>query len=96
MTDLLDNLRTPQQIAERISASTGVHITARTVWEKAKRVGIGKKIGRTMLVSVDDIPRLLKEETKTGRRDRLTAIRTGEQALAALRQARRARDRESK
>jgi hypothetical protein len=93
MTDLLDNLRTPQQIAERIKAASGAHITARAVWEKARRLGIAKKIGRSMLISVDDIPLLLEEETKTGRRERLTAIRTGEQTLAALRQARAARER---
>ncbi|GAA3074874.1 hypothetical protein GCM10010520_22510 [Rhizobium viscosum] len=64
MTDILDNLRTPQQIAERSTAATGVHITARTVGEKARRFGIAKKIGRSMLASGDNIPLLLKEETK--------------------------------
>lgn len=86
MTDILDNLRTPQQIAERISAASGLHITARTIWEKARRIGIGKKVGRSMLISVDDIPSLLKEEAK-----QLTGIRTGKQALIALRQSRVAR-----
>ncbi|WSG73070.1 hypothetical protein U8P80_16165 [Rhizobium beringeri] len=92
MTDLLDNLRTPQQIAERITASSGIHLTGRTVWEKAKRLGIAKKIGRLMLISADDIPLLLKEETKEDNRDRLMAVRTGEQTMATLRKARLARN----
>jgi hypothetical protein len=83
MTNLLDNLRTPQQIAERITASAGVRITARTVWEKSRRLGIAKKIGRSMLVSIDDIPLLLKEETKAER-----PVLTGAQALSALLKAR--------
>ncbi|MBB4272821.1 hypothetical protein [Rhizobium mongolense] len=94
MTDFLDNLLTPHQIAERITASTGIHLTGRTVWEKARRLGIAKKIGRSMLISIDDIPLLLKEETKEDKRERLmdqSAIRTGEQALAMLRKARLAR-----
>ncbi len=98
MTDLLDNLRTADQIAERITASTGTHITARTVREKARRLGVAKKIDRSMLISVDDIPLLLKEETKAGRRERPTAIRTGDQALVIFgrEKARRARERASK
>ncbi|MBB3444233.1 hypothetical protein [Rhizobium sp. BK379] len=83
MTDIL---RTPQQIAERINAASGAHITARAVWEKARRLGVARKIGRAMLVSVDDIPLLLKEETKTKR-----PVLTGAQALSALHRARRAR-----
>jgi len=96
MTDLLDNLRTAQQIAERITESTCAHITARTVWEKAKRLGIAKKIGRTMLVSVDDIPLLLKEETKADKRHQLeekTAPLRQKRNLAAIRKARAARER---
>jgi len=31
MTDPLDNLVTPDRIAERISASSGMHLTGRTV-----------------------------------------------------------------
>ncbi|MGO4196904.1 hypothetical protein AB4Z13_16235 [Rhizobium sp. YAF28] len=98
MTDLLDNLRTPQQIAERITESTGVRITARTVWEKAKRLGVAKKIGRSMLVSVEDIPRLLKEETNADKREVIvkSAVVTSDQALAMLRKARRAHARASK
>lgn len=99
MTDILDNLRTPQQIAERITASAGVHITARTVWEKARRLGIAKKIGRSMLVSVDDIPLLLREETKADKREQLaetTAPLQKKRALAALRKARRAREKATK
>jgi hypothetical protein len=61
---LLDGLLTPDEIARRITASSGIHLTGRTVWEKAKRLGIAKKIGRSMLVSIDDIPALLQEETK--------------------------------
>lgn len=86
MTDLLENLRTPEQIAERINSVSGAHITARTVWEKARRLGIAKKIGRSMLISVDDIPLLLAEEKKNER-----SILTGRQALSALHRARRAR-----
>lgn len=83
---LLDNLPTPAQIAERITASTGIRLTARTVWEKAKRLGIAKKIGRSMLISVEDIPLLLREETREERRERSAKMRTGD-ALAILRRA---------
>ena len=65
---LLDKLRTPDQIADRITASSGIHLTGRTVWEKARRLGIAKKIGPSMLISIDDIPLLLKEETKEDKR----------------------------
>ncbi|MGO6834996.1 hypothetical protein ACCS87_02540 [Rhizobium ruizarguesonis] len=91
MIDLLDNLRTPKQIAERISASSGIHVTGRTVWEKARRLGIAKKIGRAMLVSVEDIPLLLKEETKADKRqqrENKTADFQQKRNLAALRKAR--------
>ena len=44
MTDeMLDHLRTPAQIAERITASTGINLTGRTVLEEARRLGIAKK-----------------------------------------------------
>jgi len=63
MTDqLLDNRRTPAQIAERITASPGIHLTDRTVWEKARRLGIAKKVGRSMFISIDDVPKLLQQE----------------------------------
>jgi transposase len=58
----LDRLVTPEEIAGRISSSSGVSMSARTVWEKARRVGVSRKIGRAMLISIDDIPELLKEE----------------------------------
>ncbi|WP_457814186.1 hypothetical protein U8C43_24385 [Sinorhizobium meliloti] len=35
--DFLDSLLTPEEIARRITASSGVKMTARTVWEKARR-----------------------------------------------------------
>ncbi|EJL54381.1 hypothetical protein PMI09_02472 [Rhizobium sp. CF122] len=84
---LLGNLRTPDQIAERITASTGINLTGRTVWEKARRLGIAKKIGRSMLISIDDIPLLLKQETKEDRRERVyhaAATISTEKALALL------------
>mgnify|MGYP007085786611 CR=1 FL=1 len=84
----LDGLLTPEEIARRISASSGAHITGRTVWEKARRIGVAKKIGRTPLVSIDDLPLLLKEEDKLGRRSRM---RTGADALAMLQAARKRR-----
>lgn len=97
MTNLLDNLLTPQQIAERITASAGVRITARTVWEKAKRLGICKKIGRSMLVSVEDIPLLLKEETKEDKAERRESERNAlRPPLERLRKARAARERAKK
>lgn len=61
---MLDTLLTPDEIARRITASAGVHITARTVWDRAKRLGVAHKIGRCMLISVRDVPLLLKEEDK--------------------------------
>lgn len=97
MTDPLDNLVTPDRIAERISASSGIHLTGRTVWEKAMRLGIAKKIGRSMLISVDDIPLLLKEETKQDKREQLankTADFKMNRNLAALRKARLARNKD--
>ncbi|WHO79672.1 hypothetical protein [Rhizobium leguminosarum] len=95
MTDVLDNLRTPQQIAERISASSGIHLTGRTVWEKAKRIGIAKKIGRSMLISAADIPLLLEEVTKADKRqqrENKTADFLQRRNLAALRKTRLARN----
>lgn len=78
--DVLDDLVTPEEIARRISQSSGVHMTARTVWEKARRVGVAKKIGRSPLISARDIPFLLQEETKQRQRALL------EEASAAARQ----------
>lgn len=52
----LDRLVSPDEIARRITASSGVLLTARTVWEKANRIEIAKNIGRSMLISIDDIP----------------------------------------
>ncbi|MBY3183345.1 hypothetical protein HFO24_16965 [Rhizobium laguerreae] len=88
MTDGLDSLVTPDKIAERISAASGIHLTGRTVWEKAKRLGIAKKIGRSMLISTADIPLLLKEETKADKRQQRedkTAELHQKRNLAALR-----------
>jgi hypothetical protein len=92
----LDRLVSPEEIARRITASSGVLLTARTVWEKARRIGVAKKIGRSMLIAVDDIPALLKEEDKKAwrRRDNHTAldpefiVMPGD-ALAALKRARK-------
>ncbi|WP_376742148.1 hypothetical protein [Ensifer canadensis] len=90
---ILDSLLTPEEIARRITASSGVHMTARTIWEKARRIGVAKKIGRAMLVAVEDIPALLKEETKTERHERLISKSSRPDALAMLRQARKKRAR---
>lgn len=60
----LDGLMSPQQNSERIKASAGVTLAPRTIWEKARRIGVAKKIGRSMLIHVDDIPRLLEPKTK--------------------------------
>jgi hypothetical protein len=87
----LSALLAPDQISERITASTGIHLTGRTVWEKACRLGIANKIGRSMLISIDDIPLLLKQETKKDRREQLMAkrvVRTGNEALKMLHRAR--------
>ncbi|MGK9198986.1 hypothetical protein [Sinorhizobium meliloti] len=89
--DFLDSLLTPEEIARRITASSGVYISARTVWEKARRIGVAKKIGRSMLISIEDVPALLIEETRDGRRQRRSRIRTGADALAMLQRARKTR-----
>ncbi|WEX76862.1 hypothetical protein PYH37_005213 [Sinorhizobium numidicum] len=91
--DFLDGLLTPEEIARRITASSGVHMTARTVWEKAKRLGVAKKIGRSPLIHLSDVPRLLEVEKHI----RLPAYRSDfdpiasnsrKRALAALRKKR--------
>jgi hypothetical protein len=68
--DILDKLMTPEDIARRITESSGVRLTGRTVWEKARRIGVAKKIGRSMLISVDDILALLREEDKKAQREK--------------------------
>ncbi|NRQ15591.1 hypothetical protein [Ensifer sesbaniae] len=90
---ILDGLLTPEEIARRITASSGAHITGRTIWEKARRIGVAKKIGRTPLISIEDIPLLLNEETKTERLDRLKNKSSRPDALTMLRQARKKRAR---
>ncbi|MGO4619960.1 hypothetical protein AB4Z34_33445 [Ensifer sp. 2YAB10] len=90
---ILDGLLTPEEIARRITASSGAHITGRTIWEKARRIGVAKKIGRTPLISIEDIPLLLNEETKTERLDRLKKKSSRPDALTMLRQARKKRAR---
>lgn len=89
--DLLSGLLTPEEIARRITESSGVPLHARTVWEKAKRLGIAKKLGRSMFIAIDDIPALLQEETKADRMARLRerSAMNGSQALALLRKKRR-------
>lgn len=95
--DLLDGLLTPEAIARRITASSGTHITARTVWEKAKRIGVAKKIGRSMLISVEDIPALFREENPKRSAylyDSISApaiVHRPSDALAALKRARKKR-----
>lgn len=90
--DLLNSLLTPEEIARRITASSGAHITARTVWEKAKRIGVAKKIGRSMLISIEDVPALLREEKPTRspvyRADFTRDVST-KRALAMIRKKRR-------
>jgi hypothetical protein len=99
----LDDLLTPDEIARRITASSGVNMTGRTVWEKARRIGVSKKIGRSMLISAVDIPALLQEEKKSkwpksSSEERSTTITTpmptvnsGSEALALLQKSRRKR-----
>ncbi|PWE52421.1 hypothetical protein DEM27_31230 [Metarhizobium album] len=92
MTDFLDTLRTPEDIAEHISRATGVTMTGRTVWEKARRLGIAKKLGRSMFIAIDDIPLLLAPGPPLGKRasaayDRLST----EEALKIFRQRSRER-----
>ncbi|RVH50670.1 hypothetical protein [Sinorhizobium meliloti] len=89
--DFLDSLLTPEEIARRITASSGVKMTARTVWEKARRIGVAKKIGRSPLIHLSDVPRLLEEETRDERRRRRSRIRTGADALSILQKARKKR-----
>ncbi len=91
--DFLDGLLTPKEIARRITASSGVETTARTVWEKARRLGVAKKIGRSPLIHLSDVPRLLEEETKSERRAHLARITTGPAALSILQKARKKRAR---
>lgn len=90
---LIDRLLTPEEIARRITASCGIQMTGRTVWEKARRIGIAKKIGRTPLIAIDDIPLLLKAEDKTEKRGGRSRIRTGAEALAVLQAERKRRSR---
>lgn len=61
-------------------------MTGRTVWERARRVGIAKKMGRTPMIHVDDIPALLKD-----RKPERTHIRNGQDALRLLHKARKKR-----
>lgn len=82
----LDRLVSPDEIARRITASSGVPLTARTVWEKARRIGVAKKIGRSMLIAIDDIPALLKEENKKARREN---TKSSKQVLTMLKRARK-------
>ncbi|MDW9463107.1 hypothetical protein GOA57_24925 [Sinorhizobium meliloti] len=91
--DFLFGLLTPEEIARRITASSGVETTARTVWEKARRIGVAKKIGRSPLIHLSDVPQLLEEETKSEMRAHLTRITTGPAALALLQKARKKRTR---
>lgn len=95
--DFLDSLLTPEEIARRITASSGVKMTARTVWDKARRIGVAKKIGRSMLISIEDVPALLREE-KPKRNAYLydpisapTIVHQPGDALAALKRARKKR-----
>jgi|GEM_PF-2021651 len=95
--DFLDGLLTPEEIARRITASSGVKMTARTVWDKARRIGVAKKIGRSMLISIEDVPALLREE-KRKRNAYLydpisapTIVHQPGDALAALKRARKKR-----
>lgn len=84
----LDGLITPEEIARRITASSGIPVTARTVWEKARRLGIAKKIGRSPLISIEDIPALLQEERKADRIERLrerSAMKSSARALSKIR-----------
>ncbi|NTF80530.1 hypothetical protein [Rhizobium rhizogenes] len=79
---------TPEEIARRITESSGVQMTGRTVWEKARRLGIAKKLGRSMLIAIDDIPQLLQIE-KTS--DAMPTVRgnldLSKKALALLKRA---------
>ena len=80
---------TPEEIARMITESSGVHITGRTVWEKARRIGVAKKMGRTPLIAISDIPLLLEEEDKKAHmRERIDAAEN-ERTLRALRKFRK-------
>jgi len=83
---LLSGLRTPDDIAKQISEDAGTPMTGRTVWDRAKRLGLGKKMGRTPMIHVDDIPELLVVEMPKPSR-----VRNGQDALRTLHQARRKR-----
>ncbi|WP_165219557.1 winged helix-turn-helix domain-containing protein [Affinirhizobium pseudoryzae] len=81
----MDGLLTPKAVADRISRSTGVTVTARTVWERARAMGLGKKVGRTPLVHIDDVPKILEFP----RREPPPEPNKNSKTLAALRRARR-------
>lgn len=66
-SSILDRLLTPEEVAARITASSGMHVTGRTIWEKAKRLGIAKKVDRSPLISLDDVHLLLQPEIKSAR-----------------------------
>lgn len=82
---LIAGLRTPDDIAKQITAATSVPMTGRTVWERARRLGIGKKMGRTPMIHIDDISALLAYDIPTR-----SSMRKGE-ALRLLHQARKKR-----
>lgn len=88
----IDQVITPEEVARRIAKTSGVAMTARTVWDKALRLGVAKKLGRSRLILVSDIPELLQIEPP---RDRGSPrIRNGADALKLLKASRETRRRE--
>jgi len=76
---LLDQVITPTEAARRIQASSGVAVSARTIWEKARRIGIAKKLGRDCFLLISDIPKLMEPESaprgkRRGRIDSTAAV----------------------
>lgn len=99
---ILDTLLTPEQIANRINKSAGADVSARAIWDKAKRLGLSIKIGRTPMISAESIPALLQqekrkwqtssdEESSTTTISPMRQVSSGSEALALLQKSRRKR-----
>lgn len=62
---ILDGLVTVEEIARRLTASSGTNITVRAIWPKAQLLGVARKIGRVRFVHQDDIHKLFQDTPLT-------------------------------
>lgn len=76
MSDILSSGKTPEEWADIMSAR-GLPVSARTIRQKANRLGACHKLGRAMIITPEQLDQILSERAKEFRSNRTSGAQRG-------------------